>query len=561
MLSFTALLSRPVTRSGLLALLGVAAVHSSGMAQTSWPMAGGDISNDHAWLSPPANIGLARQINPATVKNLKVKWSLETYGDISATPTVEAGGLYVTDWAGYLYKVNPTTGAKIWELQLCTYRGNCNTNFQAISRNSPAIGTNNVIVGDAVAHPTEAKYGSLVYGVGKSDGKVKWATVVNNTSKYGSVLGSPVIYNNVVYVGTASWEEGVTDSDATYLPTFRGNVTALNPDTGAILKQFFTVPAGYTGGALPGTMSIWPAQNALLVATGNNYSVPADVATCLTAAGKDYAKQTACFNTKGGITNYVDAMISLDLNSPTLAPKWGRRLYGPDTWTLSCWTHPERANCPKPTGADVDFAQGPMLAYVPNFQVADDHGGTTNNYLLGAGQKNSVFYGLNPMNGGVVWRRFVGTGGMEWGSAVNIADRNMLYFALHNPQRVSQTIIGKGGTAPQTWDGGAWGALDIRTGAPKWTVPATGKDLVTSTSSPEAPGCVTFANRVLFAGSSSGIMSAIDATTGYVYWNYATGGTVVSCPAIFDERVYWGTGYARHGLGKHFLYAFSVNGA
>ena len=53
-------------------------------------------------------------------------------------------------------------------------------------------------------------------------------------------------------------------------------------------------------------------------------------------------------------------------------------------------------------------------------------------------------------------------------------------------------------------------------------------------------------------------MTAMDAMTGAVYWTFPSGGTVVSCPAIYNETVYWGTGYARNGVGKHMLYAFAV---
>ncbi len=552
MLSSAGLLSSTVTRAALLGVFGVVALQPSAHAQAPWPTAGGNISNTHAYLSPVANVGLARQLNPSTVKNLKVKWQFATQGDISATPTVEPGGLYVPDWAGYLYKINPVTGAQVWSKKVCEYTSTCYTAYTSISRTAPAIATNTIIIGDAIAHPNVAKYGALVIGVNKATGAKAWQTVVNNTSTYASVLGSPVIYNNVVYVGTASWDEGVAGSNPNYVPTFRGNVTALDPDTGAILRQFTTVPAGYTGGPIPGsTMAIWPAQNALLIATGNNYSVPSSVASCVGIAGSDVKAQIACLDP----TNYVNSLLSLDLN--TFSVKWGRRMSGADAWVLGC---PNQPNCPKPTGTDSDFAQGPMLAYVPNFSASDDLGGTAQNMILGAGQKNSQFYGVNPLNGGLLWRRYVGTGGMEWGSAVNVADHNHFYFALHNPQRVRQTIVGKGGTNPQSWDAGAWGALDIRTGTPSWTVPVVGHDLLTPARNASAPGCVTFANRVLFAGASSGVMSAIDATTGYNFWNFESGGTVVSCPAIFDETVYWGTGYKRYGVGKHMLYAFSVNG-
>ena len=548
----------PVLRPAALGLLGAASFGAAGLAQApqvpppSWPFAGGNISNTHAQISPPSNVGSPTQINPATASKLKVKWSLVTAGDISATPTVEAGGLYVPDWAGMLYKVNPDNGAVVWKHAVCDYTASCYSPTQSISRTAPAIGTNNIVIGDAVAHYQNAPNGAVVIGVNKATGARAWATYINNTSRYASVLGSPVIYNNIAYVGTASWEEGIQGSDASYKPTFRGNVVALNVDTGAIIWQFTTVPAGYSGGPIPGSnMAVFPRDNALLVATGNNYSIPADRAACVAAAGNNTSAQTACLDP----SNYVDALLSLRLD--TGAIKWGRKMNGADTWTEACYSGSPA--CPKPTGSDSDFAQAPIVTWLPNFQGRpDDLGGTSQSYIMAAGQKNSVFYGVNPFNGGLFWKKFIGIGGMEWGSAFNTDDYNHFYFALNNPQRVPQTIIGKGGNTPQPWDAGAWGALDASTGALKWTVPTIGKDLVQPSRNAAAPGCVTFTNRVLFAGSTSGVMVAFDANSGFPFWTFPSGGTVVSCPAIYNETVYWGTGYARYGVGKHMLYAFSV---
>ena len=525
-------------------------------AQTSapWSSAGGDIGNTHAYLSPPANVGSPTQINPRTVSSLALKWSSATAGDISATPTVEPGGLYVPDWAGMLTKLDPATGAKIWSRKVCDYTATCYTAGASISRSSPAIGARALVIGDAIAHPTLPSPGAVVIGVDKTTGAKLWTTVVNSTSRWASVLGSPVIYNNVAFVGTASWEEGIANDDATYKPVFRGNISALDVDTGRILWSFFTIPpiAGYSGGAVPGShMAVWPKQNALLISTGNNYSVPSAVASCVAAAKQDKTAQIACLDP----TDYVDSLLSIDLTSGL--PKWGRRMAGADAWTLACTTG--RPNCPRPSGADADFAQGPMLTWLPNFTgVPDDLHGSSQSYMLAAGEKNSVFYAVNPLNGGLFWSTWIGTGGMEWGSTVNLADRDTFYVALHNPDRVAQTIIGQGGTKPQTWNGGAWGALDLRTGRKKWMVPTPGRDLANPALAPEAPGCMTFANRVVFAGASSGAMAAVDAGSGLLRWSFASGGTVVSCPAIFDETVYWGTGYARDGVGKHMIYAFAI---
>jgi polyvinyl alcohol dehydrogenase (cytochrome) len=92
-----------------------------------------------------------------------------------------------------------------------------------------------------------------------------------------------------------------------------------------------------------------------------------------------------------------------------------------------------------------------------------------------------------------------------------------------------------------------------------------------STSIPNvAQGCMALgpasaANGVVFAGSmnpapGTGTMFALDSKTGKILWQYAAGSTVNAGPAIVGNSVYWGSGYARFGLGtgNTKLFAFSI---
>jgi len=47
-------------------------------------------------------------------------------------------------------------------------------------------------------------------------------------------------------------------------------------------------------------------------------------------------------------------------------------------------------------------------------------------------------------------------------------------------------------------------------------------------------GSVSVANGVMYAGSNSGQMYALDATNGNILWNFASGGTVIDGPSIVD---------------------------
>jgi polyvinyl alcohol dehydrogenase (cytochrome) len=66
----------------------------------------------------------------------------------------------------------------------------------------------------------------------------------------------------------------------------------------------------------------------------------------------------------------------------------------------------------------------------------------------------------------------------------------------------------------------------------------------------------------MYAGSNSGQMYAINAKTGDILWNFASGGTVLDGPAIVDGVLYWGSGYRNiRGTGNNKVYAFTLVGS
>jgi len=63
----------------------------------------------------------------------------------------------------------------------------------------------------------------------------------------------------------------------------------------------------------------------------------------------------------------------------------------------------------------------------------------------------------------------------------------------------------------------------------------------------------------VYAGSNSGEVYALDARTGTILWNFASGGTVIDGPSIVGSTLYWGSGYKElEGTGNSKVYAFSL---
>jgi polyvinyl alcohol dehydrogenase (cytochrome) len=173
--------------------------------------------------------------------------------------------------------------------------------------------------------------------------------------------------------------------------------------------------------------------------------------------------------------------------------------------------------------------------------------------IVGFGQKSGIYWALNPDDGNIAWSTLVGPGsslgGIEWGTAT---DGQRIYVAIANRFHLPYTLVPSGQQI--TW--GAWSALDVATGNILWqTADPTVGTIDT--------GSVSVANGVMYAGSYSGQMYALDARTGKIVWNFASGGSVIDGPSIVDGALYWGSGYRNipPGIGNNKVYAFTLAGA
>ena len=522
-------------------ILLLAATTAAGTAQAQapapWPFAGGDLVNSRARLSPAG----PQQINAVTAPALTVKWTFNSAGGIRATPTVEQGGLYVTDQANILYKIDPDTGALVWSHPLSYYTGSTPRGLPG-SFASPAIGSQGEIVLGDVDSP-------VVFAVNRTTGALIWKTYVD-TNLYAFIHGSAVIYNGIVYIGVTSREEGATYVYPNYVPSFHGSVVALDETTGKVLWRFYTVPPGYTGAAVFHFQPVvFTAAHSLIIATGNNYTIPALAAACLLSAGNNVSSQDKCMDP----ADHVNSVLSLDLTTGKL--NWSRKFQVADTFHGGCLKG--FPSCPNPRGLDLDFPSTPNLVTIPNFTgVPDDRRGVSNSYLLGAGHRTGIYWAINPYNGGIFWGNLVGQGAIKWGTAINTDNNSTALIAIDNgDNHINNTLAGSPTVAPFNWNSGSWGSINLRTGHMIWQLSAFGNDLDTPAFGSAAPGAISYSNHVGFASSSSGYMAAFNSSTGNILWTYNTGGPILSAPAIYNDTLYWGAG-APTSAGK--LYAFSI---
>jgi polyvinyl alcohol dehydrogenase (cytochrome) len=542
---------------GTIAVTPLMAQNSLFPFSSDWPMFGQNASNT-------ANASAETAISTKTVSELKTKWTFTTGGDVSARAAVVNGVAYFPDWAGNLFAVNASTGKLVWSHQFSDYGLAAGT----VSRTSPAVVDGIVYVGTQYVAPASATAPQPPTGwllaIDAGSGKLIWKVQPDTSNPFPVITGSPVVAFGIVYVGMTSDEEFAAAEVPGYkCCSVRSSVVAVDAFFGLKLWQTFTVPTGYTGGAVWGSNPVVDLlRGSVFIGTGNNYSVPTDPAyvECVAKGGTE----ASCLSPN----DHADSIIALNMFTGQV--KWATRLMtwsqtgvvsGSDSWNVSCsfGSSPGVGNCPAesgltpPTaGPDFDFGSSPNeityqtggsgpLGLFPNTKT-----------IIGAGQKSGIYYALDPDTGAELWHTQVGPGsslgGIEWGSAT---DGTNIYVAISNLYGIPYA----GGSA------GSFAALNPATGAIVWQKadPNGAIDL----------GPMAAANGVVFGASMAGsasapTMFALNAANGNTLWSFAAGSSVNAGATIVDGVVYWGSGYTHIPIpgftGNTKFYAFSING-
>jgi polyvinyl alcohol dehydrogenase (cytochrome) len=482
-----------------------------------WPEWGVDIGNTR--FVPASTARLKR----ATVPRLKLKWAFGFRGAWATfgQPTVFGGRIFAGSEDGHVYSLDAKTGCIYW-----VYKD------PATVKTAISIG-----LGGRVAFFGDVN-GDLS-SVNASTGKLIWK-VHADEHPVARITGSPVLFDDRLYVPVSSGEEGAAINPKYPCCTFRGKLVVLDALTGKRIWKVYTIPDaaqptgrknsagvplwGPSGASVWSVPAIDPEGRAVYIATGNSYSDPA-----------------SCFS---------DAVMAFDID--TGKKLWSRQLTANDIWNTAC-VAPDKANCPPNPGNDFDFAAAPILRTLPNGRR-----------LLIASQKSGAVYALDPDDRGrIVWESRIGKGGplggVQWGGA---ADPKRVYVPVSDWRPNSPTA------------GGGLLALQLTTGEKVWYAPPPKPACVNTVGCSAAQSApVTLIPGVVFSGSEDGTLRAYDTRTGKVIWQYndlrtfqtvngvaARGGSMdATGPAIVNGMLYVDSGYTNE-ISGNVLLAFSVDG-
>jgi polyvinyl alcohol dehydrogenase (cytochrome) len=434
-----------------------------------WNGWGGSVANTR--YQPAEKAGLTA----ANVPRLTLKWAFGFPGVNSARaqPAVAGGRIFVGSESGDVFALNAKTGCTHWSYHA-----------QAGIRTAVSIGpyTNGTASGFAVYF---ADGGARAYAIDATTGREIWTRKVDD-HPYAASTGSPTLHNGRLYVTVAGVGEEGQGGRAKYeCCTFRGSVSALDANTGAVIWKSYSItipPAlraknkegvqtwGPAGGGIWAAPTIDARRNAVYVATGNNYAEPAQPTT--------------------------DAVLALDMT--TGAIRWVYQPTPNDVWAGGC--RPENVdnpNCPAKQGPDHDFSMSPVL-------VAS--GGRE---LVVVQQKSGMAYALDPdKQGALVWqyRTSQGSGlGGQWGAA---SDGRQAYF-------------GVAGTLSPT--PGGMRAVRLDTGQEVWAKPAPERLCGTVRGCSAAQGAaITVIPGIAFSVSMDGGVRAYAADDGTIVWQFDT---------------------------------------
>ena len=442
------------------------------MDDPSWNGWGRDLENTRRQHEPG--------FKAADIPRLKVKWSFAYPGVAYGQPSAVGGNVFVPTRNGTIFALSGATGCTYWT-------------FKADAPVRTAI-TVGALPGNKRATYFSDEKGTA-YAIDAMTGALMWKTLVDK-HVMARLVGAPKLYNGLLYVPASSMEEVAAGNDTKYACcTFRGSITALNAETGAIVWQSYTIAEepkptrindagtqmfGPAGGAIWTSPTVDLNRGVLYVGTGDSYT---DV-----------------------VSDGTNAIVAFDLK--TGERKWVKQVLAKDNWLMSCPPGAEaKGNCPREPGPDLDFGSAPILKTLP--------GGKQ---ILLAVAKGGTAFAFDPdEQGKILWRTALGEGnapGVVWGPA---ADDDYLYVAMTDPKD----------SDPNKGPGGIY-AVNIKTGEVAWHTPTPAKPVCgwgTDHCSRSQTAAIALITGAVFSGAHDGHFRAYDTKTGKLIWDLDTGKT------------------------------------
>jgi polyvinyl alcohol dehydrogenase (cytochrome) len=415
-------------------------------------------------------------LTAADLSSLEIAWVFAFKGASQprSLPAITSQAIYIGSEEGGVFALDTQSGCGYWR-------------FQAEDQVRTAVSVGQV--GDK----TLVFFGdntATVYALDAVTGKLVWKRKLDDV-KFSVITGSPVLYQNALFVPVSSWEVGLAVNPFYSCCHFRGVLASLNAATGMPNWKSYSIPEepqptyrnifgiqqyGPSGAGIWSAPTVDEKRQRIYVGTGQNYSSPAN--------------------------NTSDSILAFDLNNGSLL--WSRQVLQEDAWNAVCAFGWLAVNCPKEKGHDYDFGAPPML--ITRKDGKD---------VIVSGTKGGMAYAFDPDNKGeILWQKSIGRGGViggiHWGMA---STADAVYAAMADSDA---PLLTKTPGEPKP----GLSKLDVRTGETAWHINTqsycNGKDKCRSGIS----AAITGIPGAILAPVLDGILRAYDTGDGHLLWQF-----------------------------------------
>jgi polyvinyl alcohol dehydrogenase (cytochrome) len=410
-----------------------------------------------------------KSIASTDVPMLTPAWTFSTTdaegdGDITGTPIVAHGCVYVGTNRGWVFAINADDGELVWKATVPD-GGNVN-NTVAVTRRRVYALVSRTQRGTACAG--EKCVGPYVVAFERRTGDVDWVSKPVDKQPGADVYGSPVVFEGTVMFGVSGGAAELGDEADRY--AFQGSMNFLDARTGAILKKTWTIhrPGNpeddFAGAAIWSTPAIDREKRVAYAGTGNPFRPQAEhehanavLKFNVDRDGRRFGKIIGSY--KGTIDEYI-----------------------PGFSELPCYDLPGNSPAGSPQGIgscgdlDLDFGASPNL-------FTDSEG----RRLVGEGQKSGVYHAFDAKTMKPAWTQIVGPPTLVGGIVGSTA------------------YDGRGIYGPITPLGYLW-SLTPDNGGLRWLAPTA--------DGAHYANAVAVANGVAYTTEFTGFLSAYDVRTG-----------------------------------------------
>jgi outer membrane protein assembly factor BamB len=344
-----------------------------------------------AYLGGPAHASYAKTATSFTVANAGATssiWKLSTLGYFNASPSVNAGVLYIGSENGTFYALSATTGAIRWSRALpianCANAGIVST---ASVATDPISGVLTVYVGAADHY---------LYALNAATGATIWRTLIGGTSSVYYNWSSPTIANGYVYYGVATSCESAGND----------GMVALNQHTGVQAGVYYASGSATVEGASVYTSAAVAPDGSVFITTGDENGASTNDSTSIVKLAQGTLARLGGYQVPGLVGKNMDFNASPTLFMAGTTPMVGACAKNGVFYALAqanpntlVWSR--RLGIP-PAPNSLAFCGGAAVWDGTHLFVGAD--------ARTSGAPPGSIYELNPTTGAVVWEKPLSTG-------------------------------------------------------------------------------------------------------------------------------------------------------